>query len=271
MINQIIRKYRSAGIAGIQDAILRRIFTKPSLAPLPIALDAIFADGDFTIVQIGAYVGDSSTDPLFQAVQKELKKGRGRLICVEPVKQYFDALIHNYRDIPNVYFENVAIAERSGSATIYRLAVDPTEHGYPEWLSQLSSLKKERMESLWDKYEAIDRFKAFYLTHRIEEQIDCITFQDLLHRHNIESVDLLQIDTEGYELEILSSIDFSLLPIRFVNYECVLLHQHKVDAENLMRNNGYVLVDHGQDTFCYKAGDRSLTLRCSEQLLRASR
>ena len=186
------------------------------------------------------------------------------------MKQHFDALIQNYRDTPNVFCENVAIAERNGEATFYRLGADPAEHGYPEWLSQLSSLKKERMESLWDKYEANEQFKTFYLEHRIEETIRCITFRDLLHRHNIKSVDLLQIDTEGYELEILSTIDFRLCPIRFVNYECVLLHEHKKSTEQLMRNNGYVLLDHGQDTFCYRASDRRLTTRCSE-LLWASR
>ncbi|MDB6153565.1 MAG: hypothetical protein JWL90_2018 [Chthoniobacteraceae bacterium] len=226
-----------------------------------MALDTIFADGNFVIVQIGSYIGDSINDPLFESIRTQLKKGRGRLICVEPVKKHFDALIQNYENVPNVIFENVAIADRSGPATFYRLGVDPVEHGYPEWLLQLGSLKKDRMESLWDRYEGDQKLKTFYLQHRIEESITCITFSELLERHNIKSVDLLQIDTEGYELEILSTVDFSAIPVRFINYECVLLHERKQDAERLLQLNGYTLMDHGQDTFCYKQGDQPLPLK----------
>jgi FkbM family methyltransferase len=175
IFNKILRKYRAAGFHGLKTAIVHRIFNRPPLrpplrppfTPMPVALDTIFAEGDFTIIQIGAYIGDSGNDPLFEPITRQLKKGKGRLICVEPVKEHFNALVRNYHNIPNVHFENVAIAERSGRATFYRLGVDPVEHGYPEWLSQLSSLKKERMESLWDKYEANEQFNKFYLQNRI--------------------------------------------------------------------------------------------------------
>ncbi len=86
----------------------------------------------------------------------------------------------------------------------------------------------------------------------------CMTFTQLLRRHNIESIDLLQIDIEGYELELLKTIDFSATPIRFVNYECVLLHDNKGKAEQLMRNNGYLSIEYGQDAFCYKRSDKDL-------------
>lgn len=264
MIQRILRTYRDTGIRGIKAAIARRLHRKPTLSPMSLALDAIFDRGDFTIVQIGAYIGDSVNDPLFERVKRELKKNNGRLICVEPVKQHFDALVRNYAGTPGVSFENVAIADRTGEATFYRLGVDPIAHGYPEWLSQLGSLKKERMEALWDKHEAMDDVKAFYLRHRVEEIVQCLTFQDLLHRHGIASVDLLQMDTEGYELEILSTIDFRRIPIRFVNYECVLLHEHKEETQRLMRTNGYRLIDHGKDTLSFKASDTDFISRHAE-------
>jgi FkbM family methyltransferase len=268
MFKRISRKYRREGLYGIKSEIIRRLFhpNEPPFSPIPSALETIFADGDFTIVQIGAYIGDTSNDPLFATLKTELKKGRGLLICVEPVREYFDALVRNYRDIPNVVFENVAIADHDGQAKFYRLGVDPVQYGHPEWLSQLGSLKKERMEALWDKYESIEELKKFYLQHRIEETIDCISFQKLLRRHDIGAVDLLQIDTEGYELEILATIDFSLVPIRFINYESTLLHERTKEADELMRSNGYTSICHGQDTFCYKRGDRGLIMRCGKLL-----
>jgi hypothetical protein len=125
------------------------------------------------------------------------------------------------------------------------------------------------MESIGDQYEADVQLKDFYIAHRVEESVSCITFQDLLRRHNIKSVDFLQIDTEGYELEILSTIDFRRFPIRLVNYKSVLLHENKEKAEQPMRDSGYTLIDHGQDTFCYRADNEGLT-KLFKVLLRAS-
>lgn len=272
MIERVLQKIRTAGFRGLIAAMARRVFrrrSQPPFDPMPVALDTIFAGDDFTIVQVGAFIGDSFNDPLFARVRAELQKGRGRLICVEPVKEHFYALVRNYGDVPHVICENVAIADHNGEAAFYRLGVDPVAHGFPDWLAQLGSLKKERMESLWDKCEeneqlrneGSERLKAFYLQHRVAEMVPCMTLSELLRRHHIGSVDLLQIDTEGYDLEILATIDFSKTPIRFVNYEWILLHERKPDAEQLMQGHGYLTLEHGHDTFCYRAGDRRLMKR----------
>lgn len=83
----------------------------------------------------------------------------------------------------------------------------------------------------------------------------CLTIAELLRRRGVTQVDLLQMDVEGYEFEILSTIDFGRTPIRFINYESVLLHERKKDAEALMASAGYAFFDHGQDTFCYREGE----------------
>lgn len=80
---------------------------------------------------------------------------------------------------------------------MYRLKVDPTEYGYPKWLAQLSSLKKERMEELWDKYERMPEYQQFYLENRVIERVRSMTLEQPLARHQIEELDLLQIDAEG--------------------------------------------------------------------------
>jgi FkbM family methyltransferase len=250
IIKKLVNKYRKEGFRGLKKAIFRRLFN-----PVQIAIDEICKGNDFSIVQIGAYVGNTSNDPLFQTLSNRLQKAGGRLICVEPVKVYFERLVENYGSVPNVFFENVAISDHSGRAPFYRLAVDPVDHGFPEWLSQLGSLKEERMGSLWDRYEADKQIKDFYIQHRTEESVDCITFAELLRRHNLSTIDLLQIDVEGYELEILRTIDFGQVFIRFVNYESTLLCDHKKEAERLMRESGYRLVDHDHDTFCYRGND----------------
>jgi FkbM family methyltransferase len=242
--------------------LLRTLFSKPprgaSRHPIGFAISEITAKPGFVVVQLGAYIGKSENDPLYHTLVRQLQNVGGTLILVEPVKQYFEALVKNYAGVPGVVFENCAIADRSGTAELYRLDVDPVAHGFPEWLSQLSSLKEERMTDLWDRYESDQEMKKFYLKHRVQETVRCITFQELLRRNQIEKVDLLQIDVEGYELEILRTIDFRSVPVRFVNYECVLLQNEKPRAEKLMRKWGYRHVDFFQDTFCYKRADAHL-------------
>jgi FkbM family methyltransferase len=259
VISRIKAKYHAEGFKGLRKALMRRLISV--VHPVDMALQEISRDNGFAIVQIGAYVGNDENVPLYYTLRKRMCLKRGSLIVVEPVKEIFDTLVESYRGVPGVSFENVAISNRSGPAKFYRLGVDPVEHGYPAWLSQLGSLKEERMGLLWDRYEANDDYKAFYLKHRIEETVDCITFSELLHRHGLCDVDLLQMDVEGSEFEILSTVDFAGISVRFVNYECVLLHNHKRETETLMKSNGYHVLDYGQDSFCYKDPDKHLIER----------
>jgi FkbM family methyltransferase len=264
MITKVLRKFSESGMRGVLGAVYRRIH-QPTTHPISVAIDAVTERPGFDIVQLGAFVGKTTNDPLFHTLGKRLKKIPGKLVVVEPVRSFYMELLRNYEGIPGVAFENVAISDRSGPATFYRLGVDPVAHGYPWWLSQLGSLKEERMTELWDQYEADIRLKNFFLANRVEEVVQCITFEELMNRHNLKKIDLLQIDVEGYEFEILKTIEFSRFPTRFINYECVLLHKNKAHAENMMRSWGYRLVDYGQDTFCYRRDDQCLARKWSRR------
>ncbi|MCA9035710.1 MAG: FkbM family methyltransferase [Planctomycetaceae bacterium] len=273
MFKNVTKKYRAEGLRGVARATVRKLLRhrEPEKPPVSAALAALLEGDHFCVVQIGAYIGDTYNDPLFETLSRGLHRGNGKLVAVEPVSQYFQQLQRSYVGVPHVFCENVAIAAHSGPATFYRLGVDPEEHGYPAWLCQLGSLKRERMEKLWNNYEGNPDYQEFYLKHRIAEEVNCLTFADLLKRHQLAGVDLLQIDVEGFESEILSSIDFKSTPVRFVNYECVLLQEQKWNVERMMAGNGFRCMDYGQDTFCWTAEDdhlidswrRSLPIRTS--------
>src|SRR3954467_3768467 len=105
-------------------------------------------------MQIGAHVGDTSNDPLYRFFCEELPSHPAAVVVlVEPVAEHFEQLQHAYRDMPNVRLENVAVAEREGTRDFYRLGSDPVAHGPPAWLSQLGSLRPDRLGKLWDNYE----------------------------------------------------------------------------------------------------------------------
>ncbi|MBL9155520.1 MAG: FkbM family methyltransferase [Verrucomicrobiales bacterium] len=247
LLTRIVRRLRR----GLRGA--------PTQSPVQAAVAATIQRPGFVIVQLGAYIGDTNNDPIFKAVSgPKARTGGSTVLLVEPVREYFEQLRQNYGRLPGVIFENVAVADQPGESKIYRLAVKPEDHGYPEWLSQLSSLKESRMGELWDRYEAKPEYQEFYLKHRIEEPVTCVTFADLMARHGLERVDLLQIDVEGFEYEILKTIDFIRFPIRFLNYERVLLGDDQEKCLDLVRRAGFVTMDHGQDTFCHRPEDAAL-------------
>ena len=228
--------------------------------PIEIALEYITKQ-EFIIIQLGAYIGNSKNDPLFKTISERLKDINGTLIAVEPIKKYYNQLLENYNGIPGVICENVAISDHSGTAEMVTLDIDPAEHKQPSWITQLSSLKESRMKEMWENYEGkiFKKSNEFYLENMTKETVHCITLSELINKHNLKIIDLLQIDVEGYEAEILESIDFDSCSIRFINFESVLMKpKTKKRIYKVMSNNGYITHEFGQDTFCYMKTDKNV-------------
>lgn len=235
-----------------------------SLRTYPSVLAWLATRPSFCIVQIGANAGNTPEDPLYRFLVDELsamspeRQDGSTVVLVEPVTTCFDRLRENYAGLPCVRFEQVAIAETSDPRTFFRLDTDPTEYGHPTWLSGLGSLRADRMTDLWDRYErhhdekTYEELRRFWLEHRVVEQVPCMTFHELLDRHTLPAVDLLQIDAEGYDYRILRTIDFTRVRPAFINYERVLLQQEEAACRHMMSDAGYVLTDWGQDTLCIR-------------------
>jgi FkbM family methyltransferase len=138
---------------------------------------------DFFVIQIGACDGLMS-DPIHDWI-KRCNWG----ILVEPQRLEFEKLKNTYRqEQDRLIFENVAICDRDGTCTLYR--VKDGAHS-ADW--------ERGFASLLPRF-ASDRF--------ITETVPCITFETLLRRQRVSRVDLLQIDAEGYDFEILKGGGF---------------------------------------------------------------
>ena len=122
-------------------------------------------------------------------------------ICVEPIKEYFAKLSHTYQNYQHVKPINKAIAEKSGPISMYRVN---TEHqdSLPDWSVGIASLdSKHHQKSNIDKH------------YMVEETVEAITFSTLLQEEEITDVDLVVIDTEGYDLKIIEMIRSSFTMI----------------------------------------------------------
>jgi FkbM family methyltransferase len=260
-------RYRRDGWRGLTWAAARRVAGPPPAPPTnaarvdPTPMDAVLQwlaeQPTFAVVQIGAYVGNTANDPLYPFLTRELPRHPGSTaLLVEPVATYYEQLVAAYDGVAGAAFEHAAIADAAGERDFYRIDVDPRSVGKPvSWdLGQLSSLRADRMEELWSAVEQIPEVQAYYREHRVVERVTCLTYADLITRHGLTQIDLLQIDAEGYDFQILSSIDFSASRPRFINYERILLRDDEPACRALLEAAGYVLFDWDIDTMAVARG-----------------
>ena len=155
----------------------------------------------FFFVQIGANDGISS-DPIYEFVTRERVSG----IVVEPLSDYYRQLVRNYAAYRSVTPVNCAIHATERWADIHR--VDPSRSVGQPWAGGIGSLTKDFHKLSGTPDDCI-----------IQERVACMTFDELLQTHSVTHIDLLQIDTEGYDAEILKMIDFSRVKPAIINFE----------------------------------------------------
>ena len=154
----------------------------------------------FTFVQIGANDGKR-----FDPINHYIAEFKWRGLVVEPIREYFEELQRTYADTPQVVCCNYAIYEEEKPVTLYR--ADPNA-GLPEWTKGIASInEKHSLKS------STPRDKM------IAEQAQGIPLQTLLKKQAIEKVDLLVVDTEGYDYHILKMVDFANDPPQILRFE----------------------------------------------------
>jgi FkbM family methyltransferase len=170
-------------------------------------------------------------------------------IMVEPVPYVFERLRRNYAEVPRVILENAAIAERDGRLPFYYL-VDATveeRSRLPDWYDGIGSFRKETVLSHVRHIPDIER-------RLVCTEVPALTFDSLCDKHGADRVDLLVVDTEGYDWEIIRHLDFSARRPELMIYE----HYHldpadrRAAAERL-HDLGYETMEEGFDTFCLDA------------------
>jgi FkbM family methyltransferase len=185
----------------------------------------------FYFLQIGAMDG-VQYDPIHHLVKRYQWHG----VLVEPLPENVKELKHNYRDIANLQFANVAIDASAGIKTFYRiLPEDIARSGLPEWCIGISSFSREHLVMHDQMHQGISH-------HIVETQVDALTLPELLQTYPLPRIDLLQIDVEGYDWVVLSQLDFSIYKPRIINLEFARLSQeHKSQLLQRLFENHYMV------------------------------
>jgi len=190
-------------------------------------------------IQIGANDGISN-DPLYRFVVRFGWEG----ILLEPLPEVYEILTDTYRGNEKLLLLNAAISDQDGRRTIYTVRMDGVVF---QKAHQFSSFRKESLlkQTVW----------VPDIEQRLEErQVECISFDTLLKKTQGRDVDILQIDTEGYDFTVLNLIDFSRLKPSIICYEHV--HMSKAqqnEAAKLLFEQGYRLMKDNLDTIAYRS------------------
>ncbi len=180
----------------------------PTIDMLINHLNAMSAISSFAT--IGAFDGVQG-DPLWPYVAA----GRWRGVAVEPQRAVYERLCANLADVPGVVAINAAVGPVSGRATLFKAAGDPADGTDLDWRYQQASLVPEQVGRLRDSLPDLPR--TFF-----EEDVAVITFDEVMRRAGLVTIDVIQIDTEGYDWEVLRGIDLGRVGAKLVVFE----HRH---------------------------------------------
>ncbi len=183
-------------------------------------------DQDFFFVQIGANDGVSH-DPIHGFVTANRLPG----IVVEPLPEVFQKLQQTYQNQPQIKAVNLAIHRELEQVTLY--LPNPETNGSLSGIASFSA----------DRYELTSKYSGLTANDMVAVEVPAKSLMALLEESEVPHVDLLIIDTEGYDFEILASLDLEQYQPSIIRFEHGVYSG--VDARLELRDALTRLYDHG--------------------------
>jgi FkbM family methyltransferase len=216
-------------------------YSEPCQKPLDIlglaARERLSRGEDFYFVQIGANDG-MRYDPLRALILEHHLRG----LLVEPLPDAFAQLRKNYAGEPQLLFENAAVASENGEKTLYRIRPSAP---VADWVHGLAR---------FDKASIIRTARELGVEQYVEEvRVPALTFGALLQKHRVGQITLLQIDTEGYDYEVLKMAFAANVCPEIIHYEFINLSPSAgLAAHRLLADKGYRFLDEDKDTLAIR-------------------
>jgi FkbM family methyltransferase len=145
-------------------------------------------------------IGTSDFDTLLQTTENQIG------LSIEPLKFYLDRLPNN----SHVIKVNCAISDKNGITNVFWVKPEDIDEYELSWyLKGCNSIIRPHTTT---EKELKEKKLEFLLN---QTECEMITWDKLIERYDVESVDLLKIDTEGHDCVIINSIlnsNTNLLP-----------------------------------------------------------
>ena len=189
---------------------------------------------DFGLVVIGAHSGLYLKE-LISEYQDQ------NILLVETVPYNYEILDSEYKDDPRIIICKNAIIDKSKKDFFYYVKKESINKLGKHWASQIGSFDKNHILNHKNKRFDINEDDIETI------QIEFITFDDLIQKYSIKSIDKLQIDVEGAEYKIMNSINFQKIEINKILFESkhfdgTFIEGKKLqEIEEKLKSNGYKL------------------------------
>ena len=160
----------------------------------------------YGLVSIGSHTGIW--------LQDELKKfNLEKNILIEPVPFNIIQLEENTKKFENIIIEKSAVSDRDETKSFFHLKKDSINKLNKHWATGIGSFDKTHLLN--------HRTKRFLISeeHIEEIKVNCISFESLKKKYDIQSIEKLMIDVEGAEFKILNSINFNDVKIKEILFE----------------------------------------------------
>ena len=217
---------------------LRRVVYPANYNSTKYWIEQLSYDCPKYIVQIGAHDGKTD-DPVYKAINRNRQWS---CLFVEPIPYLYKRLKANHGDSPRFHFEMAAIGDSSGSIPFYYIP-ESAFREIPENYSQIGSFSREHVLSL--SQGVVDD----YIT---EIEVPCMTFNDLLSKHQVDDIHVLIIDAEGYDWKILAQLDLDRIKPDIILVEVLNLADEEEDALKTSISQHYQLYLFKNDFLCVR-------------------
>ena len=214
---------------------------KPDKSSVGYWIRKFISNRAIQVLQIGSNDGISG-DTLNKLIEEN---SQWHVLFVEPVPDLFEKLERNYGSSKRFKFENAGINDDGSQQKFYRIGENAFEEipDLSENYKQIGSFSREHVEKL--STTEIIKF--------IEElDVNCMSLEKLLEKHKIETLDLIQIDAEGYDWKILSQLDLKKHKPEMIIFESKNLREEEKEEAIKFLQEAYYIISMRQDYMCIR-------------------
>ena len=218
-----------------------RVFQPPML---DVCIDMLAMSSKLNVIQIGANDG-KSFDPIYK---KNLQHGK-KILLIEPQIFYKKRLLDNYANFEGeLNIETVAIGNENEELNFHILKEeywDEYKNKFGREANCLFSFNKKHLANLIAPRLGINLLEIDdYITTL---DVEIVTLESMIEKHNFNQIDLLQIDAEGYDFKIINSLG-DIKP-KLINFESFRLSNEEWNSfKSFCKINGYGFIQGPEDT-----------------------
>ena len=182
-------------------------------------------------VQVGSHDGEMH-DPLRIFVLNNDWRG----ILIDPQTNMLQKCKQNYHNKANLNFVNVAVHPTKSWITLYKVE-NPKDYSHSGW----ASIVPERFSN------------TIYKNSYSVKKVKAIPLMEVIKYYELKTVDLLQIDTEGFDWNVLKMYDFNYFKPVIIQYEHCHLSNNDFQASiQYLNRMGYLCKSNQNDTFALR-------------------